>query len=76
MSTVTGHPVNNYNYKSYKRVYKATVKKVGAQFDNQPFDAEVNNVKQLWANLNDVISTKITLKIKTLLIRYSFQINW
>ena len=68
----TGHPVNNYNYKSYKRVYKATVKKV----DNQPFDAEVNNVKQLWANLNDVISTKITLKIKTLLIRYSFQINW
>ena len=52
----TRNPVDEENYKSYKRIYSKTLRKAEITYFNNKFDNTANSIKQLWSNLNRVCS--------------------
>jgi hypothetical protein len=48
--------VHELNYRRYESIFKSVAKKSEILYYNKRFDAKVNSAKQIWSNLNRIIS--------------------
>jgi hypothetical protein len=55
---VSGNKSDELAYVKYRSIYKAVVNKSEAMYYRNQFDAKTQSLKQIWANLNQVISAK------------------
>ena len=54
----TKNTTDEFNYKTYRRVYKKVLHKAQTTYYEKIFDAKTSNMKQLWVNLNRVCNAR------------------
>lgn len=55
---VTKNVEDHLYYINYKRIYNRLIRNAQVSYYKLQFDSKVNNIKQLWINLNKICSTK------------------
>ena len=55
---VSGNKSDEIKYKKYKNIFKSVAHKAEALYYKEQFNTKANSIKQIWKNLNMVISAK------------------